>query len=331
MSTFNFVPDQNSGIPKFQQLIDYITLAVNQKTLNVGDMLPSVNFLCKHAHFSRDTVVRAYNELKRRGIIESVPNKGYFVASNITRIFLFLDTFKAYKEVLYNSFRDNLPKKAFVDVHFHHYNYRVFESIILDSIGKYSKYIVMNFDDKRIRPLLKKIPSENLLIIDWNIHTDISYSFIRQDFGRAFYDNLKKGLHLLRKYSEFIYIYPEYTYHPKESIQYFKKFCNESEISYRVVSKIENEDIIPGHAFICLEDKELIEIIEYCKSMKYELGRDVGILSYNETPMKRIINEGITVVSIDFVKMGKEAALYASGNLSVQKTIPTNLIIRESL
>ena len=179
---------------KFQQLVDAIVDSISQNQLKEGEMLPSVNQIMKECNLSRDTVFKAYAELKKRGVVESVPNRGYFVTKKITRVFLFLDTFKAYKEVLYGSFLKQLPKNISVDLHFHHYNIGVFEKIILESLGKYSKYIIMNFDHPKVSEIVQKIPIEQLLIIDWKIHSTEKQSAIYQNFGEPVYDCLKKIL-----------------------------------------------------------------------------------------------------------------------------------------
>ena len=146
MTNFNFIVDNNSNVLKFQQLVDAILDSISRNQLKAGDMLPSVNQIMSECQLSRDTVFKAYAELKKRGVVESVPNRGYFVTQNRTKVFLFLDTFKAYKEVLYGSFLAHLPKNISVDLHFHHYNINVFEKVIKESLGKYSTYIIMNFD-----------------------------------------------------------------------------------------------------------------------------------------------------------------------------------------
>ena len=110
MSNFKFTVDNNSNVLKFQQLVDAILDSISQNQLKSGEMLPSVNQIMSESQLSRDTVFKAYAELKKRGVVESVPNRGYFVMKNITKVFLFLDTFKAYKEVLYGSFLKNLQK-----------------------------------------------------------------------------------------------------------------------------------------------------------------------------------------------------------------------------
>ena len=133
MSKFKFNVDNNSNVLKFQQLVDAIIDSISRNQLKEGEMLPSVNQIMSECQLSRDTVFKAYAELKKRGVVESVPNRGYFVTKNITKVFLFLDTFKAYKEVLYGSFLKHLPKNISVDLHFHHYNIDVFEISISSS------------------------------------------------------------------------------------------------------------------------------------------------------------------------------------------------------
>ena len=98
MTEIRFNISEHSRTLKFRQLVDAVMDAISQNQLKPGDMLPSVNYLIKECNISRDTVFKAYAELKKRGVVESVPNRGYFVARKFTRVLLFLDTFKAYKE-----------------------------------------------------------------------------------------------------------------------------------------------------------------------------------------------------------------------------------------
>jgi DNA-binding GntR family transcriptional regulator len=43
-------------------------------------VLPSINDISYELDISRDTAERAYRQLKKMGIIGSVPGKGYFIA-----------------------------------------------------------------------------------------------------------------------------------------------------------------------------------------------------------------------------------------------------------
>ena len=331
MSNFKFTVDENSNVLKFQQLVDAIVDSINQNQLKQGEMLPSVNQIMKESQLSRDTVFKAYAELKRRGIVESVPNRGYFVTQNITRVFLFLDTFKAYKEVLYGSFLKHLPKNISVDLHFHHYNIGVFEKIINESRGKYSKYIVMNFDHPKVPEVIRKIPSEQVLIIDWKIHSSENQSYVYQNFGEPVYNCLKKNLKYIPKYNEITFIYPPFTYHPKIAVDYFKKFCAEFGIKHSIIYDLAKFKVKKGGLYFLVSDRTLATFLDQCAENGFEPGREAGVISYNETPMKKYVKNGITVISTDFELMGQKAAEFVVSGNQVQFEVPTTLHLRSSL
>jgi DNA-binding transcriptional regulator YhcF (GntR family) len=331
MSKFHFKIDPASNQLKFQQLIDSVTEAVSKNLLQVGDILPSVNQLCKESELSRDTVFKAYAELKSRGTIESVPNKGYFVAKATTKVFLFLDTFKAYKEVLYGSFLENLPENITVDLHFHHYNINVFETIIKESVGKYTKYIVMNFDHERVPEIIQRIPNDKLLIIDWKVYAQQANSTVYQDFGKTLYAAFEQNMELIKKYKRFIYLYPEFTYHPKESTEYFDAFCRDHQIHCEVMRNSRLLNIQPGDLYLMVSDRMLARFLDQCDQKKLIPGKEVGVISYNETPMKKYVKDGITVISTDFELMGRKAAEFVTSGEPINYCVPTKLKVRSSL
>lgn len=328
---FVFTINHESDIPKYQQLVNGINNAIAENILQKGDLLPSVNSICKTNQLSRDTVFKAYSILKEQKSIDSVPNKGYYVSGETRKVLLVLDTFKAYKEVLYHSFVNNLADNVITDVQFHHYNIDVFKTVINNSIGKYYKYVVMNFDHKEVSPTLAAIANDKLLLIDWNIQAKKEQNYIFQDFGKAFYNALKEGVNLFKKYKSIQFVFPDYTNHPKETLDFFKKFCADFQFEYEVVTDAKKFNIQKGIAYISVSDRILGHFLEQCKEKNLEPGTDVGFLSYNETPMKKFIYKGISVVSTDFKELGTKAAVFITHDEVVQCYVPTSLIIRESL
>lgn len=330
-SKFHFKINPQSNLLKYQQLMDAVNEAISRNLLQLGDVLPSVNQLCKQSALSRDTVFKAYAELKNRGVIESVPNRGYFVAKAVTKVFLFLDTFKAYKEVLYGSFLDNLPDTVAIDLHFHHYNIDDFEKIINESLGKYTKYVIMNFDHERVPEITSQIPPGKLLVIDWDVNVQEGTSSIHQDFGQALYDSLHSGIDLIRKYKKFIYLYPSFTYHPKISVTYFKKFCTDFKIKHNILYDFKKFDLQKGELYLMVSDRTLARFLDQCEQKNLVPGQDVGVISYNETPMKKYVKDGITVISTDFELMGKKIAEFVISGERINMAIPSRLKIRKSL
>src|SRR4051812_33601492 len=71
--------DEFSATPKYQQLANSILRAIENRKLQVDDVLPSINDLSASFEVSRDTVEKGYKYLRKLGIIGSVPGKGYFI------------------------------------------------------------------------------------------------------------------------------------------------------------------------------------------------------------------------------------------------------------
>ena len=326
-----FNVNHDSDIPKYQQLVDGINHAIANNELTIGDALPSVNHICKTYQLSRDTVFKAYSILKEQDVIESVPNKGYYVASKISKVLLVLDTFKAYKEVLYHSFINNLPKNIITDVQFHHYNIENFKTILNNSKGKYYKYVVMNFNHTEVPDVISEFDNDKLLLIDWDIHSTANNNFVFQDFGNAVYDALKASANLFKKYKAIHFVYPTFTNHSIETVNAFKKFCKEAHFDYKIITDAKTFNIEKGIAYISVSDRILGQFLEQCRELEFEPGVDVGFLSYNETPMKKFIYKGISVISTDFKALGTKAAEFISKDEIMQCYIPTKLILRDSL
>lgn len=331
MKKFDFKLDEGSSQTKLQQLIHAVSEAINLGILKEGDFLPSVNQLSKDAGISRDTIFKAYSLLKQRSIISSTPTKGYFVASESYKVFVLLDDFSGFKEQLYKSFRANLTDNYSVDLLFHHYNPEVFNQLILSSLGRYSVYIVMNIDNKNLEEVVRKIDPKKLLILDMGSDLKNEISYLTQDFNQAVYDCLKSGLELIQKYQEFVLVFPQNTPHPVETIDAFNRFCDDNQINHMVLDQIENREVQPGQAYLVIKDSDLVKIVKDCKKNAYKIGTEVGIISYNDSPMKEIVDAGITVISTDFVRMGKDCANFIVSKEKLTEVIPTNLIVRGSL
>ena len=83
---------------KVTQLADALSQAISRKEFLEGDSLPSINQLSAHYGVSRDTVFKAFLDLRERGLIDSTPGKGYYVTSQVTNVLLLLDQYTPFKE-----------------------------------------------------------------------------------------------------------------------------------------------------------------------------------------------------------------------------------------
>lgn len=329
--SFNFTLDESSSQTKMQQLIHAINEAISNGTLKEGDFLPSVNKLSRESGLSRDTIFKAYTALKQRSVISSTPTKGYFVSNESFKVMMLLDDFSAFKEQLYSSFRNNLPENYSVDLLFHHYNPDLFEQLILNSLGRYSMYVVMNIQNDRVEEVVKKIDPNKLLIMDMGTPNSADIAYINQDFSEAFIACLNEGLHLIQKYDEFDLVFPKSTPHPYATVDAFQQFCRQNKLKHNVIERLKEQDIKSGKAFLVIKEDDLVDIIKSCKKQQLSLGKDVGLISYNDTPMKEIVGDGVTVISVNFEEMGQKAAQFVDQKVKLFETLPPRLIIRNSL
>ena len=128
-----------------------------------------------------------------------------------------------------------------------------------------------------------------------------------------------------------VFLYPNYTNHPIESINFGKKFCKDNGIKCSVETNPTKLDVRPGVVYFCVSDRMLGQFLEQCRAKNLEPGRDCGMISYNETPMKKFIYKGITVISTDFKTMGEKAAEFVANDKPMDICIPTQVFVRDSL
>ncbi|MCD6345795.1 MAG: GntR family transcriptional regulator [Bacteroidales bacterium] len=326
---FSLRIDMDSGVPKFQQLIDSVTDAVSCGELVPGNILPSVNKIFQDTGLARGTIVKALDELKRRGVIESVPNKGYFISSKKRRVLLLLDTLRPFKQVIYDGLRKALPDNIEVNMFFHHYNIRLMEEILQGAAGKYSAYIVMGYNHPEIKGILSNLDHNKLIVFDW-ISTDCGdYSYVVQEFENSLYDNLVEAKSLLEKYDSLVFVCPDSANHPPEAKAGFKRFCDNHNISGKIVDSI--DDNIKGKVFLVVDDKHLIELVKMARASDLKPGRDVGIISFNDYPMKEVLEGGITVISPDFIEMSRQLAKSINNLGKLRSLVLPKLIVRNSL
>ena len=78
-------------------------------------------------------------------------------------------------------------------------------------------------------------------------------------------------------------------------------------------------------------EADLVTLIERIISLDLKVGQQVGVISYNETPLKKVILNGITTISTDFFQMGQLAAQLILSNSREHVEVPFHLTLRPSL
>jgi len=325
---------KESSTPKYKQIVASIENAIVNGALKKGDKLPSLNSIKNQHSLSRDTVLMAFNELKTRGVVQSIVGKGYYVTSediDVTqKVFLLFDELNSFKEDLYNSFLRNLGDNVQVDIFFHHFNKDMFAKLINDNVGNYSYYVIMPANLSDTKQVLERLPDDKVYILD-QTQTELNkYPSVHQNFEKDIYDGLIEGIPLIKKYKKIILSFsPEKQ--PKGILAGFELFCVNQGFDYEVVASVQDRKPKKGEVYIVLDDKSLIRIIKKIKEQQLILGNEVGIISYNDTLLKEIVEGGITTISTDFNLMGARLAQMILGKEHIQVENPNSLIIRKSL
>jgi DNA-binding transcriptional regulator YhcF (GntR family) len=316
---------------KLRHLVDAMSNAISQGKYKPGHPLPSVNQLSKQYNLSRDTVFKAYRELKLHGIIDSTPAKSYHVMNVTNKVLLMLDVYSPFKDVLYNAFVSNLPKNYKVDLVFHFYNEHLFETVINDSLGRYNHYVIMNFNNEFLHQSIRRIDPGKLLLLDLGDFDKSHYPFICQDFGKSVYECMAKNISLLKKYRRLVLILPDESEHPKILIRYVKKLSRDFDLDAAVLKSMPENCLAKETAYLVIQQKDLVRMVKQCRVEDLKIGSDVGLIAYNDTPMYEIIENGITVISTDFALMGSKASEFVKTRQDIQEIIPARMIVRGSL
>ncbi len=330
----NIQIDDTLGVPKYRQIINSIYQGIINGKLKVGDKIPSLNQICAEFDLSRDTVMVAFNELKAKGIINSIPGKGYYINStevNVDqRIFLLFDELNAFKEDLYTSFINSLDIKSNVDIYFHHFNYQLFKDLVVEAAGSYTTYVIMPATFDYTSDILSALPKENVYILD-RLKEDLKdYPVVYQDFEADVYSALEEGKDLLEKYDKLIMVFPGGK-EPEGRMLGFQKFCEEHGIEHEVVRSLINRNIQKGEAYFVPSDRNLVKLVKTADANQLKLGEDLGIVSFNDTMLKEVVAGGITTISTDFELMGSTLAEMVSERSKKQLRNPSRLIRRSSL
>jgi len=339
--------DKNSRKPKYVQIVDSVIQNISLGNFAMGDKMPSINCLSEDCYLSRDTVEKAYKILKERKVITSVRGKGYYIAKTKliarTNILFLFDKLSSYKLQVYNTFVRKMGSNTYADIQVYHSDETLFLNLLEKHKGAYDYYIVISHfksDDfkyisapKSVIEAIKRIPSEKLILLN-NLKEINSRGIIKiyQDYENDLYNSLTKGFEKISKYKRLILVYPEKAInpYPKAIVHGFRKFCIHKALNYEIVDEIYEDMILKkGDLFITIIEDDLVNLINQMREKEFVIGKDIGILSYNDTPLKDLL--GISVISTDFKLIGETLARMILNNEKGSVKNPFNFIDRASI
>lgn len=331
---------QDTHVPKYLQVANAVTDAIRRGQLKKGQRILSINELSEEYLVSRVTVEKAYGLLREQGTIVPVKGKGYYINNvdlNVqVKVLLLFNKLSEYKKQIYHAFVERIGLNAVVDLKIHHFNVHILRNLVENYMHEYDYFVIMPyFYDHAAEALdiIRQIPREKLFLLDKKIpDVDLKCGAVYQDFENDIINALNEGLDLMEKYQMFYMVHPVLIPYPPEIVKGFRKFCMQNFLKGRVISEVNMETAVAkGDVYIVKEETDLANVIKICKQQNLKIGKDVGIISYNETPLKEVLLDGITVISTDHVKMGETAAELILENSRANIKNPFAFIRRASL
>lgn len=310
----------SSQVPIYKQIINVIQDNIEKGNYIKGEFLPSMNKLAEELDVSKETVKKSYSILREKGVIESSHGKGFYVTNNGTnhiKILLLFDKLSTYKQELYNSFAATIGDIAEITIRLHNQDIELFQKFVEENLDSFDYYaITPHFPlrpeiQKSVLKCLKKIPNRKLLLLDRLIDgLEGNFGSVYQDLEKDIYEGLLDGVDKFKKIKKLNVLSMGSLYAPIIENGIIR-FCNENQINYEIHNNFNINKIEKQEAFLILNsqlDVELIEILRAAKLKNYEIGKDIGIISYNDSPINEIVLNGLTTFSTDYRLMGELAA-----------------------
>jgi DNA-binding transcriptional regulator YhcF (GntR family) len=331
--------DEFSATPKYRQLANAIMEGIQQGKIKKGELLPSINEVSFEHYMARITVEKGYNYLKQQGIIDSVRGKGFFIKVDEVprnlRIFLLFNKLSVHKKIMYDAFVQAIGEQGSIDFYIYNNDFNLFKKIVESRDRDYTHMVLIPHfleGEEMAVDLINSLPKEKLILLD-KLLPGIQGKFgaVYENFEKDIYQSLQEAKNQLVTYHQLRLVFPTSSYYPQEIVQGFVNFCRDFAFDYQVIESLTEETLNKGHAYITVMEDDLISLLDQIRSQNLTLGKDIGILSYNETPIKRLLFEGISTISTDFEALGKKAAELVLTNERAKFENPFVFISRASL
>ncbi len=303
--------DSASSVPKYRQVIDAITLGIEHKRLKVGDKLPSITELCNNNRIGRDTVLLALNYLKSKGIITSHQGKGYFISSAEVkceeRIMIIFHEISNHTHSLFHALIGALDSRMLFDVCFYNNDRHRLSKIIDNNSGKYSTYILVAKASDECQSLINSLPDRKIVLFDRPGNGAVQNGMLFHDYAADFEEILLQLKDRYSKYNRLVFMHQSEN-EPYGRVAGFKRFCEREGIDFKILGPGEPYKPELMELYFVSGDKNLAALVRTARSNFFDIGKNFGIVSFDEAVLKEVILGGLTTIDTDYVKLGSKMA-----------------------
>mgnify|MGYP002691217781 FL=1 len=231
---------------------------------------------------------------------------------------MLFDKLSTYKQVLFSSFSSTIGTRGEITIRLHNQQIDLLEYYIDENLDQFDYYVVTphfpldESTQRRAVKALMRIPNRKLILLDRCLDSlPGNYGVVYQDFTNDVYEGLMQALKKLRKQNRLNIITEASSLYYTFIREGAERFCSDHGIPCEFYQAVTPDIVRPQEVYLILNgqlDTELIDLARAAKEKKLKAGRDIGFISYNESPINEIVLNGLTTISTDFRQMGSVAA-----------------------
>ena len=308
-----------SSVPKYRQVAGAIRQAIERRLIAREEQLPSLNELRVRHGVSRDTAEKAYRLLKQEGVIISVRGKGYYAARATApprqRILLVFPALNPQQEAIHQSFVGAVGSRASVDLRVYGYDVDRFVSVLEQHTEAFTDFVIAPvFRGEaavRARDAVDRLlAGRRVTLLDRPLPgLRQPYRSVVQNREGDILSALEVLLPRLRHYARLHLLFPFDGHLDPGTVRGVQDFGRRYDIPVRVSFKGFGT-IVPeaGTVYLTVRDEELATVVRGLSGSELTVGKDVGLLTYDDGPLKEVLLGGITVVSTRYGDMGRATA-----------------------
>lgn len=310
----------SSFTPLYRQFMDYIIGRIRSGDFPQGEALPSIHAMVIRTGISRETVVKGYAELCREGVLVSRKGKGYFVKDSyltgILSVMVLMDKMSTHQQRILDGFIAMVHQKAEITIRMHYQNVDWLSQALDAALDRYDWYLLFPHfprdivTQETVAKLIAKIPPQKLILADHlpscaAPESGAVFQSISTDVPRV----LKSVIADIRKYRRLLFIPLSTSLYGEQTSESIRQFGKDESVDIRILDeipeKVQNGDLffVSGSRL----DFKLSQLLRTIANSGLVLGKEVGLICYNDSPLAEFIFGGITTLSVDFEQMGRIA------------------------
>lgn len=314
--------NKENNSPLYKQIVEYVIASIRSGKAESGDMLPSMNELSDELGISKETVKKSYAILRDYGYVEPRQGKGFFVCNpddrSVQRVLLIFDKLSTYKDILLNSMVSKIGEKAQITIRLHNQSIDLLKYYLDECLDRFDYYVItphFSLDEATQRKAVKqlmRVPNRKLIVLDhWIKGLPGNYGVVYQDYKNDTYDCLTRNVSDVRKFTRLnVVIMRSSLYHDTVSAS-IRRFCDENAVPVEFHNQVSEGVVRRGELYLLLNgqlDSQLNELAKVAVQKGLSIGKDIGIISFNDSPINELVLGGLTTISSDFAQMGELAA-----------------------